>query len=69
MIDKLTADHALDVADLLSQINQLVADVAHVCEQSKKSEGWFRDSPKPATMLVVMVALKSTAYSHFSSVQ
>ena len=40
-MNRLTADHALDLADLLSPINQPMADVSDELQQSKKSEGWF----------------------------
>ena len=40
-MNKLTADHAFDVADLLSPINQPMADVSDEWQQSKKPQGWF----------------------------
>ena len=40
-MNRLTADHALDLADLLSPINQPMADVSDELQQSKKLEGWF----------------------------
>ena len=40
-MNRLTADHALDLADLLSPINQPMADLSDELQQSKKSEGWF----------------------------
>ena len=40
-MNRLTADHALDLVDVLSPINQPMADLSDELQQSKKSEGWF----------------------------
>ena len=40
-MNKLTAEHAIEVADLLSPINQPMADIAVASPYRKKSEGWF----------------------------
>tara|TARA_B100001093_G_scaffold248195_1_gene237659 strand:- start:44 stop:229 length:186 start_codon:yes stop_codon:yes gene_type:complete len=40
-VNKLTADHALDVADLLSPINQPMADVSDEWHQRKEPQGWL----------------------------
>ena len=40
-MNKLTADHPLDMPDLLSPINQSMADASDEWQQNKKSQGWF----------------------------
>ena len=41
MMNKLTPDHALELADLLSPVNQPMADVSDEWRQTKKPQGWF----------------------------
>ena len=40
-MNKLTAEHAIDVADLLSPVNQSMADISDASPKRKKAEGWF----------------------------
>ena len=40
-MNQLTAEHPLDVTDLLSPINQPMADVEYVSQETKKSSNWF----------------------------
>ena len=40
-MNKLTAENAIDVADLLSPVNQPMADISDVSPKRKKPEGWF----------------------------
>ena len=40
-MNKLSAEHAIEVADLLSPTNQPMADISDASPKSKKPEGWF----------------------------
>ena len=40
-MNKLTAEHALSVADFLSPVNQPMADISDAPPKRKKPEGWF----------------------------
>ena len=40
-MNKLSAEHATEVADLLSPINQPMADISDASPKRKKPEGWF----------------------------
>ena len=40
-MNKLTAKHELDAADLLSPINQPMADISDEWRQRKKPQGWL----------------------------
>ena len=40
-MNKLTADHTLVIADLLSPINQPMAEGSDEWQQTKKPQGWF----------------------------
>ena len=40
-MNKVTAEHAIEIADLLSPINQPMADIPDAALKRKKVEGWF----------------------------
>ena len=40
-MNKLTAEHAIDLADLLSPVNQPMADISDASPKRKEAEGWF----------------------------
>ena len=40
-MNKLTTEHAIEVADLLSPINQPMADISDASPKRRKSDGWF----------------------------
>ena len=40
-MNKVTAEHAIEIADLLSPINQPMADIPDASLKRKKVEGWF----------------------------
>ena len=40
-MNKLTTEHAIDVADLLSPANQPMADISDASPKRKNGEGWF----------------------------
>ena len=40
-MNKLTADHAIGVSDLLLPINQPMADASDEWQQIKQPQGWF----------------------------
>ena len=40
-MNKLSAVHAIEVADLLSPTNQPMADISDASPKRKKPEGWF----------------------------
>ena len=40
-MNKVTAEHAIEIADLLSPINQAMADASDKWQQNKKPQGWF----------------------------
>ena len=40
-MNKVTAEHAIEIADLLSPTNQPMADILDASPKRKKPEGWF----------------------------
>ena len=40
-MNNLIPEHAIDVADLLSSVNQPMADISDASPKRKKPEGWF----------------------------
>ena len=50
-MNKLIAEHAIDVADLLSSVNQPMADISDASPKRKKPEDGSCVCPRPATRL------------------